>query len=170
MPIPSEITDILSEIGLPAGAIALAVGLVRGAGALEKEASEPALKYVSGLLIRGGLSNLGKLGATLVPRLFDRIFGSRPLSYRFISRSLLATTVFWIILLEIKHPDWSHVIARLIGDLWPNNNYLIIILPLWYIVDWLSLIKARLLMKIITTYKYSLTSTGTFVIIDLASY
>ena len=61
MPIPQEITDILSRLGLPAGAIALAVGLVRGAAVLEKDASEPALKYVSGLLTGGGFTAFGKL-------------------------------------------------------------------------------------------------------------
>jgi hypothetical protein len=96
MPIPNEITDILSQFSVPAGAIALAVGLVRGAKALEKDATEHALKYVSGLLIGGSVADFGKLGATLIPIIFDRIFGSRPLSYKFISRSLLATTVFWL--------------------------------------------------------------------------
>src|SRR5215470_11287631 len=113
MPIAQEITDILSQLGLPAGAIALAVGLVRGAGALEKDASEAALKYVSGLLTRGGLTSFGKLGATLVPTIFDKIFGSRPLSYKFISRSLLATTLFWLTLLVLKHPNWRHVWNKL---------------------------------------------------------
>ena len=94
MPIPKEIADILSQFGVPAGAVALAVGLVRGARALEKDASEHALKYVSGLLIGGGMTSFGKLGATLIPIIFDRIFGSRPVSYKFISRSFLATTVF----------------------------------------------------------------------------
>ena len=39
----SEISEVLSALGFPAVAVALAVGLVRGAGALEKDASEPAL-------------------------------------------------------------------------------------------------------------------------------
>jgi hypothetical protein len=75
MPVPKEITDILSELSLPAGAIGLAMGLVRGAGALEKDASEPALKYISDLLKGGGLTSFGKIGATLVPAIFDRVFG-----------------------------------------------------------------------------------------------
>src|SRR5215469_11102092 len=152
MPIPQEITDILSQLGLPAGAIALAVGLVRGARALEKDASEPALKYVADLLTRGGLSNLGKLGAALVPALFDRIFGSSPLSYKFISRSLLATTLFWVTLLEIKHPNWAHVWDALI-----TQHMYMLFVPAWYIVDWVSLIKARLLIRLIIKQKRTLS-------------
>jgi hypothetical protein len=79
MPLPPEIKDILSElgseIGLPAGAIALAVGLVRGAKALETDASDRALKYFSSLIMEGNFADFGKAGATLVPFVFDKIFG-----------------------------------------------------------------------------------------------
>ena len=43
MPIPQDVTDILSEFGLPAGTIGIAYGLVRAAEAFERDASEPAL-------------------------------------------------------------------------------------------------------------------------------
>jgi hypothetical protein len=56
--------DIASEIGLPTGAIALAVGLVRGAKSLETGANPRALKYVSDLLTKGDLKNIGKAGAS----------------------------------------------------------------------------------------------------------
>jgi len=159
MPITQEITDILSQLGLPAGAIALAVGLVRGAAALEKDASEAALKYVSSLLVGGDLSNLGKLAATLIPRVFDRIFGSRPLSYKFILRSFVATTFFWLVLIEVKHPNW--------GDVVDNAKYYLVYLPMWYIIDWISLTKAKLLMNIITIPKYALLSITVFVVMDV---
>jgi hypothetical protein len=161
MPIPKEITDILSELGLPAGAIALAIGLVRGARTLEKDASDRALKYVSGLLIGGDATSFGKIGATLVPAIFDRIFGSRPLSYKFISRSLLAPTLFWIILLAVKHPNWRGVW----NDLITNDMYRLLI-P-WFIVDWISLVKARFLIKVILIRSHTLLFTTLFVSVDL---
>ena len=72
MPIPQEINDFLSEVGLPTTAIALAVGLVRGAKALETDASPRALKYLSGLLTAGNAASFGKVGATLVPLVLIR--------------------------------------------------------------------------------------------------
>ncbi len=162
MPIPKEIMDLLPEFGAPVGAIALAVGLVRGAGALEKDASAGALKYVSDLLKGGDVTSLGKLGATLIPAVFDRIFGSRPLSYKFISRSFIATTIFWTILLAAKHPSWSNVWQSMIAD-----QYLWVLIPLWYVIDWLSLLKAKFVMRIISN-NYALMSTLLFFLIDMA--
>src|SRR5215472_10955391 len=163
MPIPQEITDVLSQLGLPAGAIALAVGLVRGAGALEKDASEPALKYVSGLLTGGGLSSFGKLGATLVPTIFDSIFGPRLFSYKFISRSFLATTLFWLILIEIKHPNWGNVLQTILDEI----NTALLIIPIWYIIDFISLIKAKVLLNLITYKRFSFLDTLLFVLLDI---
>jgi hypothetical protein len=80
VPLPIEITDVLNIMGVPS-AFALAVGLVKGARALEEDASPTALKYVSGLLKSGDLTNLGRLGATLIPGLFDRMFGKKLLSW-----------------------------------------------------------------------------------------
>ena len=109
-----------NEFGLPAVVVtALAVGLVRGAKAFEEGASDAALKYVSALLTGGGLTNFGKVGATLVPAIFDRVFGTRPLSIKFILRSFLATTLFWIILLAVRHPNWGYVWQKLI---YGNSN------------------------------------------------
>jgi hypothetical protein len=78
---PLEISELVSGIGLPAGAIALAAGLVRGAKALEKDANPEALKYVSNLLTAGNLRDIGKAGAGLVPVVFDRVFGKKPLVF-----------------------------------------------------------------------------------------
>jgi hypothetical protein len=44
MDIPTDLPGILSEFGLPAKAIALAYGLVKGADALEADAKEERLK------------------------------------------------------------------------------------------------------------------------------
>jgi hypothetical protein len=104
---------LISEFGLPAGAIGLAAGLVRGAIALESDANPRALKYVSDLLTEGNLTNIGKAGAHLVPFVFDKIFGPKHISFRFLWRSIIATTIFWIILLLLRHADWVDVIRDL---------------------------------------------------------
>ncbi len=165
MPIPKEITDVLSGFGMPVGAVALATGLVRGAGALEKDASEPALRYVSDLLIGGGATNLGRLGANVVPRIFDRIFGPL-LSVKFILRSILATTLFWIILLVAKRPDWSYVLSN-VEDGWPVYC---IIIPLWFTIDLISLAKARFILRIISESHGPLSTLHFFLIDIVLSY
>jgi hypothetical protein len=74
MAIPQEISNLLSAIGLPAGAIGLAVGLVRGARSLETDASDRALHLFSDLITKGDLRNIGKAGAGLIPFVFDTVF------------------------------------------------------------------------------------------------
>lgn len=74
----SDVDSLISLIGLPAGAIVFAGGMVRGAKALEKGARLEALEYVAGLLTEGNLRNLGNAGPGLIPFIFDRIFGPNP--------------------------------------------------------------------------------------------
>jgi hypothetical protein len=70
---------------LPAGAIALAYGLVKGADALEADAKEERLRYISDLLKEQSAASLGKLGATAAPFIFAKVFGSK--RAHFIKRS-----------------------------------------------------------------------------------
>jgi len=165
MPIPQEISDILTELGGPTAAIGLAVGLVKGAKALEKSASEAALKSISDLLLHGNMANVGKLGATLIPVIFDRVFGPKPVSVKFISRSIFATVLFWLLLLTLKHADWGFVWEEFL-----SNSGWELVVPMWLTVDWISLTKARYLLKIMST-KYALTSMILFFFFDIvASY
>jgi hypothetical protein len=158
-----EINDILSAFGVPAGAVALAIGMVRGAEALEKDASDSALQSVANLLTRSSLTDLGKVGATLVPAIFERVFGSRPLSRKFIARSVLATTIFWLILLAMRHPDWSYVGRDLLGH-W---QFAMSMVPVFYLLDWISLAKASLIIKIISQ-RHAVLSALLFFSIDLS--
>jgi hypothetical protein len=160
-----DIDSLLSQIGLPAGAIALAVGLVRGAKALETDANPEALKYVSALLTEGHLTNLGKAGAGLVPYVFDKLFGSRPLSIRFIARSIVATTLFWALLLTLRHASWTQIITVHSISSMAFRLYLVM-LPPWYILDWLSLSKSRFFLKIISP-KYPIMSSFFFLVVDI---
>ena len=128
MPLPQEIGDVLSGIGLPAGAVAIAFGLVSGAKALERDATDRALQYVSSLLTSGRVADFGKVGAVLITAVFGRVFGSKPFSYKFISCSLLITTIFWLILLLAKHANWSYVATNL-GEDW---NYYLALIPISY--------------------------------------
>jgi GAF domain-containing protein len=153
---------LISEFGLPAGAIGLATGLVRGAKVLETGANTEALKYVSGLLTKGDLKNIGKAGAGLVPFVFDKVFGSRPFSFRFISRSMIATTLFWLVLLLVKGANWPHLVELINVE----TNYYILLIPLWYTLDWLSLFKAKILISLVSQTR-ALISSLLFVVVDI---
>jgi len=107
------------------------------------------------------------LGATLVPAIFDKIFGRTPISFKFISRSFLATTLFWLTLLEIKHPDWGSVLQNLRD----NIGAVLLLLPIWYGIDYISLIKAKFLINILTFRKFTFLASLLFLLLDIvASY
>ena len=69
MAIPEGFNEIMSWLGMPTVAGGLAVGLVRGARALEADASEAALRYISGLLVEGSPAGLSKLAAAYIPNI-----------------------------------------------------------------------------------------------------
>ena len=94
MAIPTDLAGVLSEFGLPVGAGALAYGLVKGADALEADAREERLQYISAFLKEPPLVGINKFGSTSVPFIFDRVFGNRAISVKFISRSVIASLLF----------------------------------------------------------------------------
>jgi hypothetical protein len=142
MDIPTELPGILSWFGLLAGAVALAYWLPKGADWVEADAKEERLKYISELL-KKGLTSFGPLGALVVPFVFDKIFGSRPISFKFISRSILASILFWLILILVKRPDW-----RLIWNLeFANQPGIPLGVPIMLFIDWVSLTKARFILN-----------------------
>src|SRR5574337_1432092 len=104
MDIPTDLPSILSWFGLPAGALVLGYGLVKGADSLEADAKEERLKYISDLLKERSLTSYGKLGASIVPFVFKRVFGPGAVSFKFITRSIVASLVFWVVLLALKPP------------------------------------------------------------------
>jgi hypothetical protein len=65
---------------------------VQGADAIEADAKEERLKYISGLLKEQSFSSYGKLGASVVPIVFEKVFRSNPISIRFVSGSIIAST------------------------------------------------------------------------------
>jgi hypothetical protein len=146
----------------PPGQFGLAAGLVRAAKFVEKDTSDRALHLVSDLLANGDLRNIGKAGARLAPFVFDKIFGSKLFSFRFISRSVIATTLFWLLLLLLKQVELQNLIEGTVSD-WVA---LVIVVPLWYILDWLSLAKAKFLMTMISA-RYSVISSCFFLCIDI---
>jgi len=158
----STLQDVASQIGLPTGAVALAVGIVQGAKFLEKDANPQALQYVSTLIQKGNLADIGKVGASLVPFMFDKTFGRNPFSFQFISRSIVATTVFWLILLILKHPNWTILENYLLFDFY---RYISLLIPLWFVLDWLSLVKGRFFITRVSQRRPA-TSSLSFVIID----
>lgn len=162
------ILDILSELGLPAGTLALAYGLVRGAGALEKDASDSALAYLSALLFGGNksLRASAELGSAIIPIIFDRIFGPKPVSFKFISRSILASSFFWLFLLALKRADWKTAFS----DFYSGSPYTAVVIGLivvWYTLDWLSLCKAKLLIRVVSR-RLGSVSALLFFVLDVA--
>jgi hypothetical protein len=144
MDIPTDLPGILSEFGLPAKAMALAYGLVKGADALEADAKEERLKEISALLKERSFTSLGKLGASVVPFVFEKIFGSRVFSVKFISRSIFASVLFWLILLSVK----GFPILWILRALKPDFDVWIVATILF--VDWLSLVKAKFLLDVMS--------------------
>ena len=162
MPVPKEITTILLEAGLPTAALALAAGLIRWAGILERQASEQALAYVSGLLTARRLDEFGRLAATLVPLAFDKLFGTKIISVRFVFRSFLLTTGFWLLLLEIKHPNWKYALS-------PINDYRSYPgILLWYTLDMACLVKSKILLTRLSQ-RNAIVYAVSFYFLDLIS-
>jgi hypothetical protein len=163
MDIPLEVAGALQELVMPAGALGVATGLVRGAKALERDANEEALKYVSKLLLRREIGQIGNVPATLIPLVFDRIFGPNPLSIKFVSRSVIATIIFWSILLFVKHFYWSNLLREI-------NLTILWLIPAWLLVDWVSLAKARFFLKLLP-HRRPIMFSFMFFVFDLsASY
>jgi hypothetical protein len=159
-----KLQQLVHPFGLPTGAFVLAYSLVLMAKLYEADASEAALKDVSHLLINGNLTNLGTLVARLVPKIFDRVF--RPnVIWQFILRSMLVTTIVWIILLMIRNP---HPFAWQLRTFSSHRIYNTIFILFMYAVDIISLVKARILINLILMHYYTLAATIAFVCIDVA--
>jgi len=159
----SATINLLTALGLPPVAMLTMRWFVYQARSWERLATPAMLKHVSDLLLRGSLADVTKLAMTLVPMIFDRIFGSNPFRLKFIWRSILTTTFFWLILLLLKRPDWGVVW----GDLLDNTLEDAITIFPWYAFDWLSLIKARLLLRMMAKYG-SVFALLLFVLVDVS--
>jgi hypothetical protein len=164
MDIPTDLSGILSMFGLPAGAVALGYGLVRGAEALEADAKEERLGRISELLKKGPLTSFGPLGAAVVPFIFRQAFGQHPFSVQFIIRSIMASVVVWLIVCATKHFNVSTPFLD------TNEIPLIATLILGLIVfvaDWLSLTKASYILRIMPMFRITSIWTIIFVGVDV---
>jgi hypothetical protein len=103
MAVPTELGDIIAELGAPTGAIALAYGLVRGAQALEKDANDHALRSISTFLKGRSLISFGEAVKGSVPYIFRKIFGQTIVSMRFLERSIAASLATWAIIAIYLH-------------------------------------------------------------------
>jgi hypothetical protein len=104
---------------------------------LEKVAKEERLKEISDLLKDRSFTSYGKLGASVVPFVFEKVFGSNPISMKFVFRSILASILFWLLLVSIKHPSYS-----LFSDVVASKTWQVLAIMLF--IDWLSLAKAKI--------------------------
>jgi hypothetical protein len=147
-------------------AVAIAGLLYWGASVWEKHAGHDQINFVAKLLIKGNLRKVGALVATVLPDTFDNIFGKRPVSGRFICRSVLATALFWISLLTIRNPrpgSWH------LGTFESHFDFNFGFVLCMVFVDWISLIKARWLINVIITRNHTLLSALQFVCVDVAA-
>jgi hypothetical protein len=162
MAVPAVIGSLLPMLALPGGAATFAIGLTRLAKAWEEDASDAALRYVSGLLKNGDVTNLGRLVSAVVPGLFTKMFGYRALSFKFLFRSCVATLTFWLVLLAIAHPDWSRVFDQIISmpELW----------VFWLFLDWLSLCKAKFILNKIAKTRGAASRVSLFALDIIISY
>ena len=122
-------------------AIALAGVLYWRAWVHERRASESELRFISNLLINRSFTNLGKLVAHSVPKIFDRVFHPNVI-WQFIWRSVVASTISWAILLTIGNP---HPFAWQLGTFSSHRLYNTFFVILMYCVDIVSLWKTHLL-------------------------
>lgn len=78
--------------------------------------------------------------------LLDRLFGSRPRSWRFFARSVIASTIFLVIIAII----WLFLNREYVSQT-PSTSYPVVILVLAFFInfvpDYLSLIKSRFLIR-----------------------
>jgi hypothetical protein len=141
MAIPTDLAGILSGFELPAGAGVLAYWLVKGAGAIEADMREERRKDISDLLKEHSFTSLGRLGGSIVPFVFEKIFGSKVLGFKFVTRSILASILFWVVLLGVKHARVSVIFHDITTFTWP-------FIPVILFVDWLSLAKSKLIISV----------------------
>jgi hypothetical protein len=156
--IPTDLLGILSAWGLPASAVALAVGLVKGADALEPT-NPDRLEAISKLLKKGPLTSFGLLGAEVVPLVFGEVFGEKPFSRKFIARSIVASGLFWLILIGIKR-----------FNIWWFRwwDLPVFVLPFVLFIDWISLVKAKYIINYMSRLRFIPFWTPVFVAIDLS--
>ena len=152
-----DIPDLLFEFGLPLGAGVLAWGLVKGADFIEEGAKEERLKYISDLLKDHSFTSYGMLAASVVPLIFEKVFGSNPISIKFAFRSILASLLFWCILLTIKHTSIITAFSSL-----PDLS----VVPALLFIDWLCLVKAKFILTAMSKQATMLWSI-LFVVADL---
>ena len=110
-------SGVLSAGGLPAGALALSYGLVKVAGALEEDANKDTLQSIASFMRNRPLTAFGPKSASIVPLIFNKVFGLKPFTLKFILRSILISVLFWLVLLVVKHPLWSNILGSLVYNI-----------------------------------------------------
>ncbi len=137
--------------------------LVEGAKSLEAEARPEAIHAVAAWFRQGRIADLDRVGTVQLPLLFDGIFGTRPLSFRFIRRSILASCVTWLVLMLLKGDGFTEIWTELTQA---SDWIYYTLFPVWFVVDWLSLIKARLILTLLAR-GVLLESAFLFLVLDI---
>src|SRR6202020_2876897 len=79
-----RIWKLLGELGVSGILVKCAELLFAGAATLDEKGRPEARGKIARWLREGSIADLGKLGTVALPLQFDRVFGTRPLSFQFI--------------------------------------------------------------------------------------
>jgi hypothetical protein len=173
MEIPTDLPGILSWLDIPVAG-ALALGLVKSAEWLEADAKEERLKYISNLLTERSITSFGKVGAAVVPFVFEKVFGSKAFSFKFVLRSILASVLFWVILTIIKHGNVIKIFATPLTFIdWDGKPVVAgptwLLVPAILLVDWLSLVKSKYLLQGLSRTKVTISHNILFIFMDVCA-
>jgi hypothetical protein len=152
------VNDLASVLGIPAGAATLAVAMYFGCAAAEKAARPEALQDIGRILKDPSWENSVR-PAAIVERMFVWTFGERHLSWKCVGRSMLATAMILIVLSVAVFTPVTQAYTRYLfvpkeGTVGLLIHYILSSLLLYivatFLADYLSLLKARRLTKVLT--------------------
>jgi hypothetical protein len=133
--------DLASGLGVPAGAVTLAVGIYGACKAAESAAKPAALAEIAAFLDNRTLLTDLRPSAPIY-HLFTLTFGSRHLSLRCIASSLIASTIMFISIGLLYNGRLSYF-----ADLFSAGYTLLVWVLLFPLADYISLAKTRMLLK-----------------------
>jgi hypothetical protein len=140
--------DLASELGIPAGAATLALGMYAACVAAEKTARPEALGDIGRILKDSSWSRLVR-PSEIIGRVFIWTFAARHLSLRCITKSALATTLFLfgsVGTIYIHHPREIHAYFNILGFP-PSSGLVERIIVTGFVADYVALLKSRILLR-----------------------
>jgi hypothetical protein len=144
--------DLASVLGIPAGAATLAVAIYAACTAAEKAASQQALADI-GRILKNTTWERSVRPSAIIERVFVWTFGERQLSWKCVSRSIVASAVVLsLVALMHRHELASWSFGGTSSLVWFDTALLLIsFFAASVIPDYISIGKTRLLTTVIDT-------------------